>query len=155
MSIGIWQPIAYNQVKKMDHRFCWNCYNFEDRRDIDGVVLCTKGHTPGTTCEDFVEREEELTEIRLNGRFCWTCCNFEDRRETDGALLCVKGHHPEGNCEDFADKEKKFRDITNNNRHERAIVKAILMANKNPKNHSSSLQNLILKLKNHAREVNV
>ena len=132
----------------LDHRFCWNCYNFEDRRDIDGVVLCAKGHTPGTTCKDFVEREERLMEIRLNGRFCWNCCNFEDRREIDGALLCAKGHYPEGNCEDFVGRERKLRGITNNNRHERVIVKAILMANRNPKNHSISLQNLILKWKN-------
>jgi len=64
--------------EKMNHRFCWNCYNFEDRRDIDGVVLCAKGHTPGTTCEEFAEREDKLIEIRLNGHFCWNCCNFED-----------------------------------------------------------------------------
>jgi hypothetical protein len=138
----------------MDHRFCWNCYNFEDRRDIDEVVLCMKGHTPGTTCEDFVEREEKLMEIRLNGNFCWDCCNFEDRREIDRALLCARGHRPEGNCDEFVNRNGKLREIDNNNRHERALVKAISMANKNPVNHIG-VQNLLMKCKNHAGEVNM
>jgi len=139
----------------LNHRFCWNCYNFEDRRDIDGVVLCAKGHTPGTTCEDFVEREERLMEIRLNGRFCWNCCSFEDRRKIDGALLCTRGHRPEGNCDEFVDRNGKLREINNNNRHERALVKAIIMANKNPVKHSIGVQNLLLKWKNSCKEVNV
>ena len=105
----------------MNERFCANCYNFEDRRDIDGVVLCAKGYNPETCCKDFVDREKKLRgakvmENRLNGRFCWNCDNFEDRRHIDGALLCAKGHHPKGNCEDFVDRNKKSRDTTNNNR---------------------------------------
>lgn len=132
----------------MNQRFCWNCYNFEDRRGIDGAALCAKGHVPGTICEDFVEREEGLMEIRLNGHFCCNCRNFEDRREIDGVLLCAKGHYPEGNCEDFVDRERKLRDVTNNNRHERVFVKAIKMGNKYPINHSISMQNLLLKWKN-------
>lgn len=104
---------------------------------MDGVVLCARGHSPGTLyCEDFIARDENLIEsgvmeIKLNGRFCWNCNNFEDRREIDGVLLCAKGHCPEGRCEDFIDRDKKLREITNNNRHERAIAKAILMENKN------------------------
>jgi len=136
----------------MNHRFCWNCYNFEDRRDIDGVVLCAKGHTPGTTCEDFVEREDEMTKNRLNGHFCWNCCSFEDRRGLDGVILCAKGHHPEGNCDEFVDRNGKLREITNNNRHERVLVKAILMENKNLINQSISMQNLLLKWKKLTRE---
>lgn len=131
----------------MNHRFCWNCYNFEDRRDIDGVVLCAKGHTPGTTCDDFVQGEDRSTEIRLNGHFCWNCCNFEDRREIDGVILCAKGQHPEGNCDEFLDRNGKLREITNNNRHERVFVKAIVMENRNPVNHSISMQNLLSRWK--------
>ncbi|MGQ9459879.1 MAG: hypothetical protein ACUVRA_01420 [Candidatus Bathyarchaeaceae archaeon] len=141
----------WKRKEKMNHRFCWNCYNFEDRRDIDGVVLCTKGHTPGTTCEDFAEREEVMG-LRLNGHFCWSCCNFEDRRNVDGVILCARGHHPEGNCDEFVDKNGKFREIADNNRHERVLVKALVMENKNPVNHSISMQNLLLKWKNSHKE---
>lgn len=138
---------------KLSGRLCWNCYNFEDRRDIDGAVLCARGHAPGTYCEDFIARDENprganVIEIKLNGRFCWNCHNFEDRRGIDGVLLCANGHCPEGGCEDFIYRDKKMRDIANSNRHERVIVKAILMENKNPINYASSLQNTTLKLKN-------
>lgn len=139
----------------MNRRFCWTCYNFEERRDIDGVALCTKGHTPGTNCEDFIEREERLIEIRLNGRFCWNCRNFEDRRDIDGVLLCAKGHRPEGNCDDFVDRAKKSMEIANTNRYERAVIKAIVMENRNSANFSISLQNMILEWKNHIREANI
>lgn len=132
-------PYTKKGEDKLNERFCWNCYNFEDRRDIDGVVLCVKGHTPRTCCEDF---DEVNTERRLNGRFCWNCVNFEDRRDIDGAILCAKGHYPGGNCDEFVGRDKKFRDITNNSRYERAIVKGILME-KNLENYS--LQSMISK----------
>jgi hypothetical protein len=137
---------------KLGGRFCWNCYNFEDRRDIDGVVLCAGGHTPGICCEDFIARDENLREvdtmeIKLNGWFCWNCGNFEDRRGIDGVLLCARDHSPEGGCEDFIDRDKKLRDIANNNRHERVIVKAVLMENKNPMNYAGNLKKHDIKSK--------
>jgi len=85
--------------EKMDHKFCWNCYNFEDRRDIEGVVRCDKGHTPGTTCKDFVAREDKFIEISYNS--CWNCCNFEDRRDIEGVVVCYKRHRPKTNCDDY------------------------------------------------------
>jgi len=62
--------------------------------------------------------------------------------------LCAKGHHPEGNCDEFVDRNGKLREITNNNRHERVVVKAIIIGNKNSTNQSISMQNLLLKWKN-------
>lgn len=130
----------------MNHRFCWNCYNFEDRRDIDGVVLCTKGHSPGTICEEFVERDDCSMGIRLNGHFCWNCSSFEDRKGIDGAILCARGHYPEGNCDEFLDKNHRLVEIANNHRQERVFVKAILMADMNPINHSTSMKNLLSRI---------
>jgi len=140
----------------LDGGFCWNCYNFEDRRDIDGTVLCAKGHVPETTCEDFMARNKKsrqvnVMEIELNGWFCWNCNNFEDRRDIDGALLCTKGHRPEGGCEDFAGRYEKLREISDNNRYERVLVKAILMENKNPTSYSVSLRNTILRPENRGK----
>jgi hypothetical protein len=40
----------------MRSRFCIECKNFEDRTDIEGVVVCAKGHTPGISCPDFQDR---------------------------------------------------------------------------------------------------
>jgi len=37
-------------------RFCLECTNFEDRNEIDGAVLCAKGHSPGVNCPDFQDR---------------------------------------------------------------------------------------------------
>lgn len=130
----------------MRHSFCWNCYNFEDRRDIDGVVLCAKGHAPRTPCEDFVEREEPV-KIGSNSRLCLNCRNFEDRRETDEALLCARGHCPEGSCEDFINKGRKLGNIANNNRYERVTVRGILMSNTN-----ALLQNLKMKWGNSRKD---
>jgi len=141
---------------KLDGRLCWNCYNFEDRRDIDGTVLCAKGHAPGSTCEDFMARNKKLRqvsamEVELNEWFCWNCDNLEDRGDIDRDLLCTKGHRPEGGCEDFVGRYEKLREIGDNNRYERVSVKAILMENKNPTNFSDSLQNTILRLKNRGK----
>jgi len=88
----------------MDHRFCWECYNFEDRGNIEGTVLCAKGHRPGISCDDFVPKYENLPEIMLLTRFCSECQNFEDRRHIDGTVLCAKNHRPGSNCDDFAEK---------------------------------------------------
>ena len=89
---------------------------------------------------------------KMNHRFCWNCHNFEDRRDIDDVILCVKGHHPEGNCDEFADRNGKLREITNNNRHERVLAKALVMANKNPINYSINMQNLLLQWKNSREE---
>lgn len=85
-------------------RFCWECYNFEDRVNIDESTLCTKGHRPGISCNDFVSKYEDAPEVTLHTRFCSECQNFEDRRHIDGTVLCAKNHRPGSNCEDFVEK---------------------------------------------------
>jgi len=137
----------------LNEKFCWNCYNFEDRGDIDQVALCAKGHTPRTDCNDFIVVDEMLKEvnirgIKLNGRFCWNCYNFENRTEMDGTLLCTRGHRPEGGCDDFVDRHRKLRDTNNSHRYERALVKAVLTENKNSIPFGGVLQDTILRVRN-------
>jgi len=85
-------------------RFCLECTNFEDRNEIDGAVLCAKGHSPGVNCPDFQDRFEGVKGVASKTRFCLECTNFEDRNEIDGAVLCAKGHSPGVNCPDFQDR---------------------------------------------------
>jgi len=85
-------------------RFCLECKNFEDRNEIDGVVLCARGHEPKIACPEFQDRIEELRKTASETRFCYECKNFEDRIEIDGNVLCAKGHEPGISCPDFQDR---------------------------------------------------
>lgn len=123
--------LQMEEEKRLKGRMCWTCYNFEDRRDIDGKALCAKGHTPGLRCEDYIARDRRLGEIKLKERFCWSCSNFEDRRCIEGALLCGRGHFPKDGCDDFVDRTRKLKEIGDNNRYERAMIRAILMERNN------------------------
>ncbi|MEM4297381.1 MAG: hypothetical protein QW815_03315 [Nitrososphaerota archaeon] len=49
-------------------RFCIDCYNFEDRMGMEGYVVCAKRHTPGTTCNDFIDRVEKSRELSAKKR---------------------------------------------------------------------------------------
>jgi len=85
-------------------RVCLECINFEDRKEIDGAVLCAKGHKPGVNCPEFHDKSEGLREAASKTRFCLECINFEDRKEIDGTVLCARGHSPGVNCLDFQDR---------------------------------------------------
>jgi len=119
-------------VVTMDGKLvCWNCYNFEDRRDLDGTVLCARNHVPGICCEEFKVRDEGLNRDRLNVRFCLECCNFEDRRGIDGTVVCAKNHRPGVNCEDFIDRFEKLREIRTQNHIRTSLIEHYLYATSN------------------------
>ncbi len=107
-------------------RFCKDCYNFEDRRDIDGTVICAKNHVPGVCCEDFIVKDESLKETRLNTRFCSECANFEDRWTIDGTVICARNHSPGISCEDFVDRLEKLTKICTQNHIKTAMVEHYL-----------------------------
>jgi len=111
-------------------RFCKECYNFEDRRDIDGTVLCAKNHVPGVCCEDFIVKDESLKETRLNTRFCSECAHFEDRGDIDGTVICARNHSPGISCEDFVDRLEKLTKIRTQNHIKTTIIEHYI--NKNP-----------------------
>lgn len=86
----------------MRTRFCLECVNFEDRREIEGVAVCAKGHRPGISCQDFMDKSGKNTASKT--RFCFECENFEDRREIEGVVVCARGHTPGTSCPDFRDR---------------------------------------------------
>lgn len=86
----------------MRTRFCLECENFEDRMEIEGYVVCAKGHTPGISCPDFKSKSERTTATTT--RFCFECENFEDRMELEDAVVCARGHRPGTSCPDFKDR---------------------------------------------------
>jgi hypothetical protein len=85
-------------------RFCLECKNFEDRGEIDDVVMCARGHDPGVSCPDFQDKSEGLRKIASRTRFCLECKNFEDRGEVDEVVVCARGHSPGVSCADFQDR---------------------------------------------------
>lgn len=85
-------------------RLCLECENFEDRREIDGSVVCAKNHRPSISCENFKDKFANIRATKLKTRFCLECENFEDRKEIDGTVLCAKLHRPGVSCEDFNDR---------------------------------------------------
>jgi len=82
-------------------RFCLECKNFEDRNEIDGVVLCARGHDPGVSCPEFQSKFERLEETVSKTRFCLECNNFE---EIGGIAVCARGHRPAVSCPEFQDR---------------------------------------------------
>ena len=44
----------------MRTRFCLECENFDDRKEIERVVVCAKGHKSGTSCPDFKDRVTDI-----------------------------------------------------------------------------------------------
>lgn len=73
------------------------CKNFEDRKDLDGNVVCAKGHYPRIACLDF---KSKYTASGHRARFCIECENFEDRE--DGPV-CAKNHRPQIACQDYSE----------------------------------------------------
>ena len=100
-------------------RFCRECANFEDRRDIDGIVLCAKNMGPYVCCEEFEPRDESINANRLYNRFCFECANFED---INGIPLCAKNHTPEVACDEFKSRIEKLKVARQNNHMKTALV---------------------------------
>ena len=113
----------------MGIRFCKDCANFEERRDIDGVTMCKKNHGPYVCCEDFAFTAENKNENRLNYRFCSECLNFE---EIDGLPMCAK-HTPGVACEDFIERLEELNPIRQNNLIKTAFLAHTLTIPINPK----------------------
>ena len=114
----------------VNERLCWNCYNLEDRRDIDGNLLCAKGHAPRKKCEDHLIKGTDLREVKMSREFCWSCQNFENRKDVEGVILCARGHIQKEGCEDFVDIRKKLREISDKNRYMRVMIKVALIERK-------------------------
>lgn len=85
----------------MRTRFCLECNNFEDRSEIDGFVVCARGHRPGVSCPEFLDKFEGLRNTASKTRFCLECRNFE---EIDGVVTCARLHRPGVSCPDFQDR---------------------------------------------------
>jgi len=86
----------------MRMRFCLECENLDDRKEIEGAAVCAKGHRPGISCPDFKDKFGKNTVSKT--RFCFECENFEDRKEIEGVVVCAKGHRPRTGCPDFRDR---------------------------------------------------
>jgi hypothetical protein len=93
----------------MDVRFCRNCANFEDRRDIDRVALCALHHGPSVCCQEFTPRDENVSSNQLYDRFCLNCANFE---EIDGIPVCARHHRPGIACGGFTRKTETIEITT-------------------------------------------
>jgi len=88
-------------------RLCSECYNIEDRRDIEGYALCLREHDPAVSCDDFNRSQNSTVDIR----FCSECKNFEGRE--NGLILCARKHRPRSACADFIDKNEALRKARN------------------------------------------
>ena len=100
-------------------RFCRDCANFEDRRDIDGTVLCAKRLGPYVCCEDFEPKHESINANRVYNKFCVECANFED---IEGHSLCAKNHTPKIACDGFESRFEKLNVKRQNDRMKTALV---------------------------------
>jgi len=103
----------------MAMRFCRDCANFEDRRDIDSIALCAKNAGPYVCCEEFLPKNPSISENRLYYRFCSECVNFED---VDGTSVCAKNHTPGVACGSFIDRFEKLYVIRQNNHRKIALL---------------------------------
>lgn len=116
--------------KEMTLASCRDCRNFEDRRDIDGVVLCAKNIGPYVCCDEFEPRDETLSENGLYNRFCLECANFED---VDGTPICAKNHRPGIACDMFIDRFEDLNGTRQNNQMQTVLIEyAINHSNPQP-----------------------
>jgi hypothetical protein len=90
----------------MATRFCRDCVNFEERRDVDGNTLCRKNVGPYACCEDFETRNENKNPDRLYHKFCVECVNFED---VDTVPVCTKNHIRGTACQEFKSRFEKLK----------------------------------------------
>ena len=99
----------------MEIRSCRDYANFEDRRDIDGVAICSLHNGPSVCCAEF----EPKNENRLYNRFCIECANFG---EINGIPFCARHHAPGVACGGFRSQLEKSKLTQQDN-----IVKAALL----------------------------
>jgi hypothetical protein len=99
-------------------RSCRDCANFEERRDIDGAVLCAQNIGPFVSCEEFEPRDKTLNVNKCYNRFCIECVNYE---ETNEISVCKKNHNPGVACDMFKDRFEKL-EITRQNNHMKAVL---------------------------------
>jgi len=110
-------------------RFCRDCANFEDRRDIDGVALCKMNIGPYVCCEEFEPGHEIINANGLYNRFCVECANFED---VNGTPLCAKNHTPKIACDAFQSRLEKLN-VTRQNNHMKTALVVYAATHHNPK----------------------
>jgi len=110
-------------------RFCRDCANFEDRRDIDGVALCKRNHGPYVCCEEFEPRDENINGDRLYNKFCLECANFQ---EIDDTPICAKNHTPGVSCEEFIDRFEVLNAIRQSNNMKTVLIAHAVNNHSNP-----------------------
>ena len=111
--------VVSTPVKSMATRFCRDCANFEDRRDIEGYALCAKNLGPYVCCEEFEPKHESINANRLYNRFCVECTNFED---VTSVPLCAKNHTPGIACDGFKSRFEKLNVTRQNNHMKTALI---------------------------------
>ena len=111
----------------MTIRFCKDCTNFEDRRDIDGVALCAKNHKPHICCEQF-DPKESVMGHRLYNMFCSECINFED---INGTPTC-KNSYPGIACDEFVERIKELQGTNQKNLMKTTLLVYVLNTSVNP-----------------------
>jgi len=128
----------------MPIKFCRDCANFEERRDVDGTVLCAKNVGPYVSCEEFEPRDEIINTKKFYNQFCVECVNFED---VNSIPLCAKNHTPGIACAQFRNRFEKLK-ATRQNNHMKAVL-LIHAANEysNPEITPSFLVEIAQKLK--------
>ncbi len=88
----------------MEIKFCRDCANFEERRDIDNAVLCKNHQGPYVNCRDFKPLDKNLNEEKMDNLFCLNCKNFQEIYEF---TVCARNHIPGIACPRFTDKSEK------------------------------------------------
>lgn len=103
----------------MGMRFCRDCVNFEDRRDIDSIALCGLNAGPYVCCEEFLPKNPSMNESKLYRRFCSECANFE---EVDRTSVCARNHTPGVACGQFINRFERLHVIRQNSQMRVALV---------------------------------
>lgn len=85
----------------MELESCRDCENFEDRREIEKIAICSMHHGPSVCCSEFKPRNRRADEAKLHDRFCVKCANFEN---VNGIPICAKDHRPGVACGAFRPK---------------------------------------------------
>ena len=88
----------------MELESCRDCSNFEDRRDIERVAICSMHHGPSVCCPEFKPRGRKTDAKMLYDRFCLKCANFEN---IEGIPVCAKDHRPGIACGAFRSKKTR------------------------------------------------
>jgi hypothetical protein len=108
-------------------RFCKDCANFEDRRDIEGVCVCTKNHEPHICCEQF-DPKESVKGYRLYNMFFSQCISFEDINDTP---IC-KNNYPGIACDEFVERIRELQGTNQKNLMKTTLLVYALNTSFNP-----------------------